>query len=195
MKAIKLISTVLVITALIATPMAAMAGKGKAKTSTSPTPATCSFCVATPLSPEQITELKWMREEEKLARDVYTDMATMYADNIFKNIAASEQEHFDAIGEKLVLYGIEDQDPAADTAAGEFTEQELQELYNDLVDKGSISRKDALEVGVIIEEQDIVDIEAALLGLTSKPLILTYKHLLSGSESHLAAFTRLLDRL
>ncbi len=50
MKAIKLISTVLVITALIATPMAAMAGKGKAKTSTSPTPAACSVCVATPLS-------------------------------------------------------------------------------------------------------------------------------------------------
>ena len=193
MKAIKLISTVLVITALIATPMAAMAGKGKAKTSTSPTPATCSFCVATPLSPEQITELKWMREEEKLARDVYAYMATIYADNIFKNIAASEQKHFDAIGEKLVLYVIED--PAARTAPGEFTELELQTLYNDLFDKGSISRKDALEVGVIIEEQDIVDIEAALLGLTSKPLILTYKHLLSGSESHLAAFTRLLDRL
>ena len=193
MKAIKLISTVLVITALIATPMAAMAGKGKAKTSTSPTPAACSFCVATPLSPEQITELQWMREEEKLARDVYAYMATIYADNIFKNIAASEQKHFDALGEKLVLYGIED--PAATTAPGEFTEPELQKLYKDLVDKGTISRIDALEVGVIIEEQDIVDIEAALLGLTSKPLILTYKHLLSGSESHLAAFTKLLDRL
>ena len=194
MKAIKLISTVLVITALIATPMAAMAGKGKGKNSTSPRSATCSVCVATPLSKEQITELQWMREEEKLARDVYDAMATIYyTDDIFKNIAASEQKHFDAIGEKLVLYGIED--PAATTAPGEFTEPKLQKLYKDLVDKGTISRIDALEVGVIIEEQDIVDIEAALLGLTSKPLILTYKHLLSGSESHLAAFTRLLDRL
>ncbi len=40
-----------------------------------------------------------------------------------------------------------------------------------------------------------MDIEAALEGSTSKPLILTYKHLLNGSESHLAAFTKLLDRL
>lgn len=193
MKAIKLITTALVITALIATPMAAMAGKGKAKTSTSPGPATCSVCVATPLLPDQITELQWMREEEKLARDIYAAMATKYTDNIFKNIAASEQKHFDAIGEKLALYRIED--PAADTAPGEFTEPELQALYIELFDKGSLSRTDALEVGVIIEQQDIVDIEAALIGLTSKPLILTYKHLLNGSESHLAAFTKLLNRL
>lgn len=193
MKAIKLISTVIVITALIATPMAAMAGKGKGKANANPAAATCSVCVATPLSKEQIKELKWMREEEKLARDIYAAMATQYTNNIFKNIAASEQKHFDAIGEKIVLYGIED--PALGTAPGSFTEPELQALYDELFDKGWMTYKDALEVGVIIEEQDIEDIEAALVGLTSKPLILTYKHLLNGSESHLAAFTKLLDRL
>jgi hypothetical protein len=193
MKAIKLISTVLVITALIATPMAAMAGKGKAKTSTSPTPATCSFCVATPLSTAQADTLKFMREEEKLARDIYIAMSDYYPGaNVFKNIAASEQKHFDAIGEKLVLYGIPD---PASPAVGVFNNTALQAMYTKLLAEGISGYEEALGVGVIIEEQDIVDIEAALLGLTSKPLILTYKHLLSGSESHLAAFTRLLDRL
>jgi hypothetical protein len=75
MKAIKLISTVLVITALIATPMAAMAGKGKAKTSTIPTPAACSLCVVTPLPEAEADTLKFMREEEKLARDVYSALS------------------------------------------------------------------------------------------------------------------------
>ena len=192
MKAIKLISTVLVITALIATPMAAMAGKGKAKTSTSPTPATCSFCVATPLSTAQADTLKFMREEEKLARDVYSALSVYYPGNVFKNIAASEQKHFDAIGEKLVLYGIPD--PASDQL-GVFNNDELRALYTELLAEGVIDYESALDVGVTIEEGDIVDLEMAIAGTTSKPLLLTYKHLLNGSESHLAAFTKLLDRL
>jgi hypothetical protein len=193
MKAIKLISTVLVITALIATPMAAMAGKGKAKTSTSPTPATCSVCVVTKLSTAEVDTLKFMREEEKVARDVYSALSPYYpGTNVFKNIAASEQKHFDAIGEKLVLYGIDD--PASDQA-GVFNNPDLQAMYDALLIEGMSGYEEALGVGVTIEEEDIVDLELAIAGTTSKPLILTYKHLLSGSESHLAAFTKLLDRL
>jgi hypothetical protein len=192
MKAIKLISTVLVITALIATPMAAMAGKGKAKTSTSPTPATCAACVVTTLSTAEADPLKFMREEEKLARDVYSALSPYYPGNVFKNIAASEQKHFDAIGEKLVLYGIDD--PASDQA-GVFNNPDLQAMYDALLIEGMSGYEEALGVGVTIEEEDIVDLELAIAGTTSKPLILTYKHLLSGSESHLAAFTKLLDRL
>jgi hypothetical protein len=193
MKAIKLISTVLVITALIATPMAAMAGKGKAKTSTSPTPATCSVCVVTKLSTAEVDTLKFMREEEKVARDVYSALSPYYpGTNVFKNIAASEQKHFDAIGEKLVLYGIDD--PASDQA-GVFNNPDLQAMYDALLIEGMSGYEEALGVGVTIEEEDIVDLELAIAGTTSKPLILTYKHLLNGSESHLAAFTKLLDRL
>ena len=193
MKAIKLISTVLVITALIATPMAAMAGKGKAKTSTSPTPAACSVCVVTPLSEAEADKLKFLREEEKLARDIYSAMSAYYPGaNVFKNIAASEQKHFDAIGEKLVLYGIPD--PASDQV-GVFNNDELRALYKELLAEGVIDYENALGVGVTIEEGDIVDLEMAIAGTTSKPLLLTYKHLLNGSESHLAAFTKLLDRL
>jgi hypothetical protein len=192
MKAIKLISTVFVITALIATPMAAMAGKGKAKTSTSPTPATCAACVVTTLSTAEADTLKFMREEEKLARDVYSALSVYYPGNVFKNIAASEQKHFDAIGEKLVLYGIDD--PASDQA-GVFNNPDLQAMYSELLSEGMSSYAAALGVGMTIEEEDIVDLELAIAGTTSKPLILTYKHLLNGSESHLAAFTKLFDRL
>ena len=192
MKAIKLIPTALLITALIATPMAAMAGKGKAKANANPAPATCSVCLVTPLSTAEVDTLKWMREEEKLARDIYSALSLYYPDNVFKNIAASEQKHFDAIGDKLVLYGIAD---PASPEAGVFSNEELQDLYDVLLIQGMSMYSEALEVGVTIEEGDIADLEAAMDGTTSKALSTTYKHLLKGSETHLATFTKLLERL
>jgi hypothetical protein len=169
--------------------MSAMAGKGKSTASKRPSTATV---VLAPLSDAEIATLKWMREEEKLARDIYVAMSTKYPQNIFKNIAASEQKHFDAIGEKLVLYGIED--PALD-APGFFSVQELQDMYDALLAKGWISYADALEVGVAIEKEDIADLAAAIAGTTSRPLATTYQQLLNSSENHLRSFQKLLSRL
>ena len=38
-----------------------------------------------------------MREEEKLARDVYSELATAWDLGVFWNIAESEQQHMDAV--------------------------------------------------------------------------------------------------
>jgi hypothetical protein len=189
MKTTQLITTAFITAILVASPMSAMAGKGKSTASKRPSTATV---VLAPLTDPEIATLKWMREEEKLARDIYVAMSTKYSQNIFKNIAASEQKHFDAIGEKLVLYGIED--PAMD-APGFFSVQELQDMYDALLAKGWISYADALEVGVAIEGEDIVDLQAAIAGTTSRPLATTYQHLLNGSENHLRSFDKLLSRL
>lgn len=189
MKTTQLITTAFITAILVASPMSAMAGKGKSTASKRPSTATV---VLAPLTDPEIATLKWMREEEKLARDIYVAMSTKYSQNIFKNIAASEQKHFDAIGEKLVLYGIED--PAMD-APGFFSVQELQDMYDALLAKGWISYADALEVGVAIEEEDIVDLVAALDGTTSQPLTKTYQQLLNASENHLRSFDKLLSRL
>jgi hypothetical protein len=189
MKTTHLIITAFIATILAASPMAAMAGKGKSTASKRPSTATV---VLAPLSDPEIAMLKWMREEEKLARDIYVAFSAKYPQNIFKNIAASEQKHFDAIGEKLVLYGITD--PALD-APGFFSVPELQQMYDELFAKGWASYADALEVGVAIEEEDIVDLEAALAGTTSRPLTKTYQQLLNGSENHLRSFEKLLSRL
>ena len=189
MKATQLITTAFITAILVASPMTAMAGKGKSTASKRPSTATV---VLAPLSDPEIATLKWMREEEKLARDIYVAMSTKYPQKIFRNIAASEQKHFDAIGEKLVLYGIED--PALD-APGFFSVPELQVMYDDLLATGWISYANALGVGVAIEEEDIVDLEAALAGTTSRPLTKTYQQLLNGSENHLRSFEKLLDRL
>jgi len=136
------------------------------------------------LTQTEIDALRFMREEEKLARDVYSELATVWDLGVFWNIAESEQQHMDAVLDLLEKYGIED--PAL--GPGEFYNEDLQGLYNDLMAKGGLSLIDALEVGVIIEVTDIEDIEYYLKLTDNKDIIQVFTNLLNGSENHLAAF-------
>jgi hypothetical protein len=146
----------------------------------------------TVLSEQEIATLQWMREEEKLARDVYLELSAFYPAKVFTNIAAAEQKHFDALGAKLVLYGVED--PAI-ADVGVFSNPLLQQQHDELLALGIVSYSEALKVGVAIEEADIVDLQLAIDGTNSRPLDRTYQHLLNGSENHLKAFAKLLARL
>jgi hypothetical protein len=140
------------------------------------------------LTAAEIAELQYMREEEKLARDVYRAMAAEWPQaTVFSRIAASEQRHMDAVKVVLNRYGIAD--PAAGKAAGRFTNPELQELYDELVAKGSRSLDAALGVGVTIERADIADLEKALEETGNPDLERLYGNLLRGSQNHLRAFT------
>jgi len=185
MRITKLIVTALVITGLATAALPAFAAKG------GPGTAPQAGAALAPLDEAEVATLKWMREEEKLARDMYITLNTYFPAKIFTNIAASEQKHFDALGKKLDLYGIED--PATDQI-GVFTDPELQALYDELLGLGMVSYTEALKVGVIIEKADLTDLEAAIDGTDSKPLARTYQHLLTGSVHHLDAFTKLLAK-
>jgi hypothetical protein len=146
----------------------------------------------TVLNDTEINSLIYMREEEKLARDVYLYLYDKWNIPIFRNIAASEQEHTDAVKSLLTQYGV--QDPAATASEGEFTNPELQELYNQLIQQGSVSREDALKVGVIVEEKDIRDLEAGLANTTNSDIKIVYGNLLRGSNNHLSAFNTQLGK-
>ena len=136
--------------------------------------------------------LNYMREEEKLARDVYLFLYDKWHSRIFKNISVSEQTHMDAIKNLLDKYGIPD--PAADKGPGEFANSQLQALYEELIQDGSVSLVDALEVGVFIEETDIEDLDAGIASSTHKDIITVYSNLLAGSLNHLNAFNSNLAR-
>jgi hypothetical protein len=71
---------------------------------------------------------------------------------------------------------------------GEFTYEELQDLYQALIEKGGKSLTDALEVGVLIEVTDIEDLEAAIRTVKDRPIKNVFGNLLNGSYNHLAAF-------
>ncbi|MCE4562705.1 DUF2202 domain-containing protein [Maribellus sp. CM-23] len=145
------------------------------------------------LSTDEIDGLLFMREEEKLAHDVYYQFYQWYAHNIFLNICESEQKHTDAILRLLDFYDLDD--PAAGKAIGVFQNTALQDLYNSLVSDGKEGLLSALEVGVLIEETDINDINSLMTETEVKNILQVYSHLLNGSGNHLSSFERVLSKV
>jgi hypothetical protein len=144
------------------------------------------------LSAAEIEGLLYMREEEKLARDVYLTLYEKWGMRIFQNISGSEQTHMDAVKTLLDRYDLED--PAAGTVVGVFTNPTLQELYEQLIDEGSRSLADALRVGATIEEIDILDLEERIAQTDKSDIQLVYENLMRGSRNHLRAFVSTLER-
>jgi hypothetical protein len=141
------------------------------------------------LSPEEAAALLYMREEEKLARDVYNVLYEIWRQPTFTNIASSEQIHMDAIKLLLDRYTLED--PALEP--GSFTDPDLQGLYDQLVAQGSLSLTDALKVGAAIEEIDILDLEERLARTDNADLQQVFNNLMMGSYNHLNAFVGVLS--
>ncbi len=141
---------------------------------------------AAPLTDDEKYWMTYMREEEKLARDVYLSLGTLWNLPIFTNIAQSEQTHMDSVKTLLDRYSIPD--PAAGKAQGEFTNPDLQKLHDDLITQGSVSPVEALKVGVFIEKTDIEDLNVAIATAQHNDIKTVYSNLLQGSLNHLNAF-------
>ena len=140
----------------------------------------------TTLTTEEKNDLLFMREEEKLARDVYLTLHDIWGTPVFANIATSEQQHMDAILRLLNTYKLPD--PTVGKLVGEFVNEELQALYNALIARGKQSALEALLVGGVIEETDIEDLNAAMATSRLSNIDKVYQNLLNGSYNHLRAF-------
>ena len=139
------------------------------------------------LSSVEAQGLTYMRQEEKLARDVYLTLGEQWNLPIFANIAKAESRHMAAIGGLLARYNLAD--PVAIDVRGQFADQRFTKMYEDLVASGSQSATDALRVGVQIEELDIADLQADLNTARQQDIRRVYQNLLKGSQQHLRAFT------
>lgn len=153
------------------------------KWSDTTTPTTSSSTKS--LSEVEQEDLLFMREEEKLARDVYLFAFSQWGDIVFSNIAESEEEHTEQILALIEKYKLED--PALE-AEGEFTNTDLQELYNNLIAEVQNSEIDALYVGALIEEKDMIDILDAIERTDNRDIKTVYENLMEGSKSHLQGF-------
>lgn len=142
------------------------------------------------LNEEETEDLLFMREEEKLARDVYIFAFSQWGNTVFDNISESEQTHTDKILALLEKYNLED--PALESE-GEFHNEELQELYYDLIGEVQNSEISALYVGTAIEEIDMLDIQHAIERTDNRDIRTVYENLLEGSKSHLIAFVKALE--
>ncbi len=145
---------------------------------------------STALSAQEIDDLLFMREEEKLAQDVYAALYAEWGLPVFQNIGASEQAHTSAVKTLMDRYGLSD---PASTAPGVFTNPALQALYNNLIVRGSQSLAEALKVGAAIEEIDILDLQERIAQTGRADLQQVYTNLLNGSYNHLRAFTSTLQ--
>ncbi len=162
-------------------------------TASVPEAATSTAAAAGTLSAAEIAGLKFMREEEKLAHDVYVAMYARWGQQVFANIAESETTHTTAILGLLTKYGVED--PAEGHKEGEFEDDELQVMYDTLVDAGAASLIEGLKVGALIEETDVQDIEERKAVTDEADILKVYNSLLCGSRNHLRAFnSALLDQ-
>lgn len=145
-----------------------------------------------PLSPAETTSLSYMREEEKLAGDVYARMHGQWGGQVrtFGNIAISEDNHTESVRQLLMRYALGD--PATGLPEGVFQNPDLQALFNQLVADGSVSLIAALQVGVRIEELDMLDINTHLDSVDNQDIRLVYDELLRGSRNHLRAYHKAL---
>ena len=179
----------------------------------------CPFVAtaAPPLDDGEQAHLIFMREEEKLARDVYWTLGLEYPNSpVFMNIALqAEQTHTDTMLAKLDQFSITDPNPYTGTLpddvgfVGIFTGADYGAYftgkYDGLIDQAKEGVLEALYVGALIEELDMHDIkkcpkvivdadngigdgECGLEYTNVRALERSLENLLSGSKNHLCAF-------
>lgn len=128
----------------------------------------------------------FIREEEKLAYDVYQTMFDIYGVSVFQNIPNSELSHMEAMLSIIKKYNLTD--PLVTNARGVFVNTNLQVLYNQLVSQWRVSLLAAYQVGATIEDLDISDLNSSLEVTNNQDVRLVYDFLNKGSRNHLRSF-------
>lgn len=140
------------------------------------------------LSEEQIADLEFMYEEEKLARDLYARLSEEWNLQAFENISQSESRHMTALA---ALFDKYDLDKPSSTP-GEYNNSELAEVYDEFIARGLESEEAALELGKELEIKDIADLEEVMVD-APEDFKAVYANLKAGSKNHLEAFDRVLN--
>lgn len=168
------------------------AGYGMQHNATNQVSTPASSTAKTPLTQVEREGILLMREEEKLAYDVYLTLYARWQMPIFANISTSEKRHMDSMGRLIANYQL--QDPITTTDTGVFTNPALQKLYHELVAQGSQSYVAALKVGATIEDLDIADLMKLNAATERADIKMVYDNLTKGSRNHLRAFTSALQQ-
>jgi len=147
------------------------------------------------LTTEQLDELFFIYQEEKVARDVYITLGKLYpAENTFASIQLSEQRHLDSARALCDKYNI-DLSGVNEDEVGNFVLPVLQDLYDTCVGLGEESLFDALKVGELIEVTDIKDLDHILDDLDMPDDVeRAFESLREGSYNHLESFQVAISR-
>jgi hypothetical protein len=151
-----------------------------------------NFVETSELSIDEENLLIELKEEEKLARDVYLAMYEKWGSNIFMNISKAEETHMKSVIRLLSNYGSSDTLVAF---TGVFADTKFQDLYDTLVNKGSQSIEEAMGIGALVEEMDIFDINVILDQTDNPNIVMVLGNLEKGSRNHLRSFNKQLSNL
>jgi hypothetical protein len=141
------------------------------------------------------SSLAYMYEEERLAKEVYLAIYQKQPIRQLSKIASnSETRHIEAVKDLAQKYGVK----TSLQQVGRYQNSHIQSLFNQLYHKGIRSKKDALEVGCIVEVTDINDLDRYISQAQragADDVLQTYDFLRKGSYNHYWAFDRGLKQL
>jgi hypothetical protein len=132
---------------------------------------------------DALDALRYIREEVKLARDLYKALAGIWQLDVFKKAVNSKQSLMDAVSYLLKQHGIDE----PEEAACKYANADLRELYSYLIDQGKVSRNNAIDVTILIEQTVIADLNDVILQTNEKDVQKVLTLLMKGSEKHLHA--------
>lgn len=179
----KTMTSLALLTALLAT------GPALAQGSHPPTNRLVTYIQSLPLEQVDAMEqrmLEHMREEEKLARDIYRVLDQQWNLPIFANIASAEQSHMDLVLLLCNRYRIAD--PVPSNQVGAFSDPAFTALFQFATSFGRISPLHALLVGAVVEDLDMADLDFTLLRTDNRDIDTLWQNLQRGSRNHMRSF-------
>ncbi len=141
-----------------------------------------------PLTESEIDGINLIREEDKLARDVYRELYKTWDMEIFITISGLEQIHMDGVKRLIEKYKIEDVN--TDDTAGVFKSPYIKKLFTELVKKSEDSAYEALRVAATLEDMYIKDLNDLMDNTENRDILSLYGDLKIGSINHIRAFNR-----
>lgn len=143
------------------------------------------------LSIREKSAILLLREEEKFAHDIFSEMYAKWRVPSFENIRNSEERHMDAVLCLIEKYNL--QDPTDGRLTGEFKNQELADLYKKIAKKAGLSRADAFAVAAMVAVWDISDLTDLENDINNKDLLSVISELKRSGRNHLRVMNRNLE--
>jgi hypothetical protein len=139
------------------------------------------------LDEPELEAILYLREGEKLARELFLILDEQWGESTFALAATAEDTHTEAL--KALIDRYELWDPMSVTSGGEYVNEELYELHHKLAGQGRDSLVEALKVGVEIEEISILDLREYVAETDDADVQMVYENLLRASRNHLRVFS------
>ncbi len=156
----------------------------------------CSLTVSlAQITPAEAGYLQFLREEEKVAHNVYEVLYAIWNEPSFLEIMSEEAEHMEVLKHLLKQKDIPDPLEGIETDNGIFTRPALKKMFEDLTAQGARSVTEAYKVAAIFEETDIRDLTNRFNATQDPDVREVYDELIHASEHHLRTCVQNLKRL